>query len=270
MYALTDIGANLADGSFSADLDAVLSRATAAGVARMVVTGSSAPSNRRALELAREHPRTLRATAGCHPHHAAGYDDNLDEQIRRLAQDPLIVAVGECGLDYYRDLAPRDAQANAFARQLAIAADAGKPVFLHQRNAIDDFVAQLAPWRDRLPQAVAHCFTDGPGELAKLRELDLYIGVTGWICDERRGGALRSAVAGIPADRLLIETDAPYLLPRTLKPRPRTRRNEPQWLGEVLRVLAECRGDPPEELAAVTHRNAARFFDWPLSADAMA
>ncbi len=264
MYSLTDIGANLADESFSADLDQVLARAAAAGVSRMVVTGSSLPSNRRALELARGQPGTLRATAGCHPHHAAAYDDELDAQIRRLAPDPLVVAVGECGLDYFRDLAPRDAQAIAFARQLAIAADMAKPVFLHQRDAIDDFVAQLSPWRDRLPRAVAHCFTGGPAELAKLLKLDLYIGITGWICDERRGAALRSAVAAIPAERLLIETDAPYLLPRTLKPRPRTRRNEPQWLGEVLRVLAGCRGESPEELAGLTHANATRFFDWPL------
>jgi TatD DNase family protein len=260
-YPLVDIGANLAHDSFDDDREAVLERAREAGVTRIVVTGSSDESNRQAATLARAHPGFLYSTAGVHPHHASDYDDDSSALIRELAESGQIVAVGECGLDYFRNFSPRDAQLHAFRAQLEIAADTGLPVFLHQRDAHDDFVEVLEPMLPKLSRAVAHCFT---GEHESLREylaLGLYIGVTGWICDERRGTHLKEIVPAVPDDRLMIETDAPYLLPRTITPKPRTRRNEPMHLVEVLRTVAEARGQSIGHVAAITTANAERFFD---------
>ena len=260
MTSLVDIGANLAHDSFDADRDAVLDRAAAAGVHRLVVTGSSDDSNRAALELARSSAGTLFSTAGVHPHHASDYDETSDSLIRDLASRPQVVAIGECGLDYFRNFSPSTAQRVAFERQLAIAAETGLPVFLHQRDAHEDFLAILGPMLPQLSRAVAHCFTGDGNALDAYLDLDMYIGITGWICDERRGRELQQLVARIPDNRLMIETDAPYLMPRTLRPKPASRRNEPAFLPEVLRVLAECRGQDPDELAALTTANAERFF----------
>ena len=260
---LIDIGANLAHDSFDDDRDDVLERAQSSGVTRMVVTGSSDASNRRAAELVDTYPGVLYSTAGVHPHHAADYNDAADALIRRLTERDSVVAVGECGLDYFRNFSPRDDQLRAFRSQLKIAVDTGKPAFLHQRDAHDDFVEVLELFLPRLTRAVAHCFT---GEHESLREylgMGLYIGITGWICDERRGRHLYEIADAIPDDRLMIETDAPYLLPRTLRPKPKTRRNEPAWLPEVLRIVAEARGQSIEHVAAITTANAERFFGLP-------
>jgi TatD DNase family protein len=224
------------------------------------VTGSSDDSNEKAARLAQAHPGVLWATAGVHPHHASDYTADSDALIRRLAAEGNIVAVGECGLDYFRNFSPRDAQLAAFRSQLDIAAETGLPVFLHQRDAHDDFVEVLEPMLPKISRAVAHCFT---GEHESLREylaMGLYIGVTGWICDERRGAHLQEIVSVVPDDRIMIETDAPYLLPRTIRPKPPTRRNEPMYLPEVLRVVADARGQSVEHVAAITTRNAERFF----------
>ena len=262
---LIDIGANLAHDSFDEDRDEMMQRAFAAGVCRMVITGSSDASNRRAVELAESSPGVLYATAGVHPHHASDYTDASDALIRELAKKDVVVAVGECGLDYFRNFSPRDAQLDAFRRQLDIAADTGLPVFLHQRDAHDDFVEVLEPALPDLTRAVAHCFTGEGESLREYLALGLYIGITGWICDERRGRHLYDIVSIIPDDRLLIETDAPYLLPRTISPKPKTRRNEPCYLVEVVRTVAEARGQSVEHVAAISTANALRFFDMPAT-----
>lgn len=259
-YPLIDIGANLTHDSFLDDFDDVLQRAAAAGVGRMIVTGSSDQGNMDAADLASSYPGILYATAGVHPHHAADYTDASDELIRSLALRESVVAVGECGLDYYRNYSPRDAQLEAFRSQLDIASDTGLPVFLHQRDAHDDFVAILEPALPSISRAVAHCFTGEGESLREYLELGLWIGITGWICDERRGAHLQEIVAEIPDNRLLIETDAPYLLPRTLLPRPRSRRNEPAYLTEVLRVVAKARAQSEEHVAAISTANALEFF----------
>ena len=261
--ALIDIGSNLTHDSFAADLDEVIARACAAGVVQQVVTGADLASSRRAAQLAALHPRTLFSTAGVHPHHAAGFTAAHREDFLELLALPQVVAAGECGLDYHRDLSPRAAQRAAFAAQLDMAVLARKPVFLHQRDAHEDFSAILAEFAPRLAGGVAHCFTGGPRELARYLELGMAIGVTGWACDERRGAALREAVPLIPADRLMVETDAPYLLPRDLVPKPASRRNEPALLVHIARVVATMRGESPVDLAATTTRNARRLFALP-------
>jgi TatD DNase family protein len=258
---LTDIGVNLTHESFRDDLPDVLHRAARAGVHRMIVTGTSVQSTREALALHAIHPDRLWATAGLHPHHASEFDDDTRQALRELARQPGVVAVGECGLDYYRDLSPRQAQLRAFAGQLETAVELQLPVFLHQRDAHADFMAVLRDYWPRLKDGVAHCFTGQQAELEDCLALGLAIGITGWICDERRGSHLLPLVRDIPRDRLMIETDAPYLLPRSLKPHPPSRRNEPAFLAEVARVIAGARNEPIEALASDSTAAAVAFFN---------
>ncbi len=262
---LIDIGANLGHESFDADRDAVLARARAAGVVQMVVTGASREGSRRALEVARAHPGFLYATAGVHPHHASEYTEEADAELRALHVAPEIVAVGECGLDYHRDFSPRPAQRRAFERQLQLAAELGKPLFLHQRDAHDDFLAILRNFDGRLGSAVVHCFTGTREQMLECLDAGYYIGITGWLCDERRGLHLREMVRDIPAERLLIETDAPYLLPRTVRPMPAHRRNEPMYLRHIVEELARDRGEPVALTAAASTAAARAFFRLPTS-----
>jgi len=260
---LIDIGINLAHSSYDADREAVIARARAAGVCQMIVTGSDMASIARAVELVRQHPGVLSATAGIHPHHAAEHDAAATAALKAWLVQPEICAAGECGLDYYRNYSPRDAQRASFRTQLEIAADLARPVFLHQRDAHQDFIALVREFRPRLPGAVAHCFTGGVKEARACLDLDLHIGITGWINDERRGRHLAEVVRFVPANRLMLETDGPYLLPRDLKPKPATRRNEPMYLPHVLAAVAAARGESLEELAASTTRTARKFFGLP-------
>jgi TatD DNase family protein len=257
---LIDIGVNLTHESFRSDLPDVLRRAADAGVHRMIVTGTSIQATQDALALHAQYPDRLYATAGLHPHHASEFDTAARDQLRELALRPGVVAIGECGLDYYRNYSPRDAQLAAFAGQLELAAELQLPVFLHQRDAHADFMAVLRDHFPRLKSGVSHCFTGHEGELDDCLELGLAIGITGWICDERRGRHLLPLMRRIPADRLMLETDAPYLLPRSLAPRPASRRNEPAFLAEVARVVAEARGEQVEQLANSSTEAAMRFF----------
>jgi TatD DNase family protein len=260
---LIDIGINLAHDSYDADRDAVLARARAAGVVQMVVTGSSEASTRAAVALAEAHPQRLFATAGLHPHHADEWSAHAAAFFADVSTRPEVVAVGECGLDYYRNFSAPAAQRSAFQRQLELAAQVGKPVFLHQRDAHPDFVAILREHREHLYGAVAHCFTGTASELECYRDLDLYIGITGWICDERRGAHLLPLLRTIPPDRLLLETDGPYLLPRDLDPRPASRRNEPAYLAHIAATVARARAEDCAQTARVTTANARRLFSLP-------
>jgi TatD DNase family protein len=257
---LVDIGANLTHESFAPDLPDVLNRAARAGVHRMVVTGTSVAATEAALSLHALHPDRLFATAGLHPHHASDYDAAARDKLRELAMRPGVVAIGECGLDYFRDFSPRGAQRAAFAAQLELAVEMQLPVFLHQRDAHADFMAVLRDYRPRLKDAVAHCFTGQRQEIEDCLAADLAIGITGWICDERRGHHLLPLVPLVPASRLMIETDAPYLLPRSLKPHPPSRRNEPAFLTEVAATVARARGETVEGLARSTTAAADAFF----------
>ncbi|MCE7032364.1 TatD family hydrolase [Lysobacter sp. GX 14042] len=260
---LIDIGANLTHDSFDHDRGAVMARAREAGVVQMVVTGASREHSPMALELARAHPGELFATAGVHPHHASEYTAECDAEIRALHVHPEVVAVGECGLDYFRDFSPRPAQRRAFEMQLQIAVETGKPLFLHQRDAHADFMAVMRNFQGRLGPAVVHCFTGTREELYDYLDQDWHVGITGWLCDERRGRHLRGFVRDIPADRLMVETDAPYLLPRTLEPMPKDRRNEPMFLPHIVEELARDRGEEVAVTAANATATTRAFFRLP-------
>jgi TatD DNase family protein len=259
-FTLVDIGLNLAHDSFDRDRETVVANAVAAGVRHMVITGSTLASTRAAIALARSDPRRYRATAGIHPHHAREFADTDVPVLRELLLAPEVGAAGECGLDYFRNFSPHADQERVFRLQLQLAADTGKPAFLHQRDGHDAFIAILRDYLPQLSGGVSHCFTGDERELRDYLDLGLSIGITGWICDERRGRHLRELVRLIPLDRLMIETDAPYLLPRDLDPKPSNRRNEPKFLPHILHSIAACRGEPADVVAAATTANAMRFF----------
>lgn len=263
--ALIDIGINLTHDSYDADRDAVLARAAAAGVTQMIVTGATLGGSSAALALAHAYPQRLYATAGVHPHHARELSAHSLGELRELARAPEVVAVGECGLDYFRDFAPRDAQRKAFHAQLELARHLGKPVFLHQRDAHEDFLAILTEHAPHW-QGVAHCFTGSAAQLRNYLALGLAIGITGWINDERRGAHLIPLMPEIPPGKLLLETDGPYLLPRDLTPRPASRRNEPAYLPHVAAKVAAARGEPLAQLAASSTAAARALFGLPAPA----
>jgi TatD DNase family protein len=257
---LIDIGSNLTHDSFNADRDEVMARALQAGVRRQIITGAHLASSRQAAALAALHPARLWSTAGVHPHHAQSFLVSQHAELIELLHLKQVVAVGECGLDYFRNFSPPTAQRQAFIAQLEIAAEVRKPVFLHQRDAHGDFAAILRDFAGRLHGGVAHCFTGGEVELEAYLALGLYLGITGWACDERRGHELRRSVPRIPLDKLLIETDAPYLLPRDMSPSPKSRRNEPSYLPHIAATVAGLRGETLESLGAATTRNAIALF----------
>jgi TatD DNase family protein len=260
---LIDIGCNLTHDSFDDDRDTVLDRARLAGVKQIIVTGASEEGMQKALDLSRDYPGELYGTAGVHPHHADTFTDETEALIRSLVEHDEIVAVGETGLDYFRNFSPRDKQLEAFRRHIEIAMDTGLPMFLHLRDAHEDFHAILSENRDRLSEIVVHCFTGSREELQAYVGMDCHIGITGWICDERRGTHMKEYLSEIPVDRLLIETDAPYLKPRNLRPKVKSHRNEPRFLPWILGTLAAARGEHPEELAERTTENARKFFRIP-------
>ncbi|MDD0843646.1 TatD family hydrolase [Pseudomonas sp. Gutcm_11s] len=263
---LIDIGVNLTHPSLARERDAVLARARAAGVCQLVLTGTSLEESEQALNFCREldeDASMLFSTAGVHPHDASQWSADSARQLRALLKEPTVRAVGECGLDFNRDFSPRPQQEKALEEQLALAVELQLPVFLHEREAGERLIAILRQFRDQLPAAVVHCFTGEKATLYSYLDLDLHIGITGWICDERRGTHLHPLMRDIPAGRLMLESDAPYLLPRSLRPKPKSGHNEPAFLTEVLREVALHRGESQEALASHSTAAARAFFGLP-------
>lgn len=253
---MIDIGANLTHPAFRDDLAGVIERARRAGVTGIVVTGTTVEESRAAIQIAEKE--NLHATAGVHPHHARDCNAETISSIKDLANHPRVVAIGECGLDFNRNYSPHPDQEKWLREQIGLALEVQKPLFLHSRDAHPRFAQILKEMK--VQQAVAHCFTGEREELRAYVDLGLYLGITGWICDERRGRHLLELVREIPRERLLLETDAPYLTPRDMKPQPRARRNEPAFLPHILRTVARALGRPAEEVAAETADNARRLF----------
>lgn len=260
---LIDIGANLGHESFNKDREQVLARAQESGVRQIVITGSSLGGSRHAHQLADAHPGLLFATTGVHPHDARHCNDKTIPALRELAAHPNVVSLGECGLDYNRDFSPRPVQDKWFEEQIKLAMELHKPLFLHERDAHARFVEILKPYLGQLGPVVVHCFTGTGPELDDYLSLGCHIGITGWICDERRGLHLRELVKRIPLDRLMLETDAPFLTPRTIRPKPKDSRNEPAYLKYVLQTVAESLGKSSDEVAAATTETARKFFGLP-------
>jgi len=248
--------------AFDRDREAVIARAQTAGVKTLIITGSDIESCSAAAAFVREKALlNCKTTAGVHPHNAKDWNEQTLARLEELSGSD-IRAIGECGLDYNRNFSPQDAQRKCFEDQLKLAVRIGKPVFLHERDAFGDFFSILKKYRAGLPGAVVHCFTGGLPELEAYLSIDCYIGITGWICDERRGGHLVPLLNTIPANRLLLETDAPYLLPRNLphSVRGKSGRNEPCFLPHIAATVAGILGKTPDQIAEETSANAERFF----------
>ncbi|WP_421551582.1 TatD family hydrolase [Pseudomonas yamanorum] len=264
---LIDIGVNLTNPSFDEKHQAVLDRAYAAGVSQLVLTGTSVDGSEQALELCEqldESGQRLFATAGIHPHSASDWNAESAKRLRGLLKESRVRAVGECGLDFNRDFSPRPQQEKVLEEHLALAVELKLPVFLHERDANQRLLEILRDYRDHLSAAVVHCFTGEQRALFSYLDLDLHIGITGWICDERRGTHLHPLVREIPRGRLMLESDAPYLLPRTLRPKPKNGRNEPAYLPEVLREVALHREESVKDLAQHSTACARAFFGLPV------
>ena len=263
---LIDIGVNLTNPSFDEKHQAVLDRAYAAGVQQLVLTGTSIEGSEQALQLCEKLDQSgqrLFSTAGIHPHSASDWNGDSAQRLRALLSESRVRAVGECGLDFNRDFSPRPQQEKVLEEHLALAVELKLPVFLHERDANQRLLEILKDYRDHLTAAVVHCFTGEQAALLSYLDLDLHIGITGWICDERRGTHLHPLVREIPGDRLMLESDAPYLLPRTLRPKPKNGRNEPAYLPEVLREVALHRNESMEDLALNSTACARHFFGLP-------
>lgn len=252
-----DAGVNLTHSRFAEAPEATLQRAQDAGVEKLLVIACSLAETEHAIQLAERFPQLI-VTAGVHPHDAVNAPDDLQQQLIELAKHPAVHAIGECGLDFNRNYSPPEIQLRVFEQQLEVAAELELPVYLHERDAFAQQHELLQKYANKIPRKLVHCFTNGCAELEEYLKLDCFIGITGWVCDERRGEALRQAVPRIPLERLILETDAPFLVPRTLKPRPSI--NEPYWLPEIARVVAELRHESLQELAAATWQNSHLLF----------
>lgn len=259
---LVDIGANLTHESFDRDLGDVIARAHAAQVNTMIVTGTDLAHAEQAIALSGQYSG-LFATAGIHPHDASRWNAELAGKMKVLHKHPKVVAVGECGLDFNRNFSTPTEQEHAFEAQLALAVESGLPLFLHERDAGVRMREILAAWRDDISDAVVHCFTADRDTLHGYLDLDMHIGLTGWICDERRGHHLRPLVNDIPLERLMVETDCPYLLPRNLPAKLKGRRHEPALLPWIVKEIAQWRGISEAELGSATTQTAQRFFRLP-------
>jgi TatD DNase family protein len=255
---VVDSHCHLADASFDEDRDAVWARARAAGVGAAVVIGAGggSASNLAAIECVRARPdEPFRAVVGLHPHDARDADAAALTEIERMASDPLVVAVGETGLDYHYDNSPREAQLEALRAHVAIAARVRKPLVIHCRDAYEDLERVLREESASAPRGVVHCFTGTADEARLMLDLGFALSFSG-IVTFKSAESLREAARIVPVDWLLLETDAPFLAPVPL----RGRRCEPAFVVETARRLAEVRGDDLAELCARTVENTRRFL----------
>jgi len=248
---LIDSHAHLDSPKFDGDREAVVERAREAGVAAILNVGGDLASSRAAVALAERYDFVY-AAVGVHPHDARTVTPAVLDELRALARHPKVVAVGEIGLDYYRDLSPRPVQRQAFADQLALAAELGLPVVVHSREALDDVLAGLRGWEGT---GVLHSYSGGLERLEEVLELGFSIGISGPVTFPK-AERLRVVAAAVPLERLLVETDCPYLTPVPY----RGRRNEPAYVRYVAQAVARARGMEAEPLARATADNARRLF----------
>lgn len=247
-----DIGVNLTNPRLP--LPDVINQAHAAGVTQLAITGTSVADSQQAAQLAAEY--NVVSTAGIHPHYASDAPSDYIAQLTQLAAHSHVVAIGECGLDFNRNFSTPEQQIVVFRAQLALAEQLAMPVFLHERDAFEQQLTCLDA-HPGLP-GVAHCFTGSLEQMQAYLQRGLYIGITGWLCDEKRGGALREAVPHLPLDKLLLETDAPYLLPKRLPGKHKF--NQPAnlpWIAEQLAALMHLE---PATLMQHSYANACRLF----------
>ena len=257
---LVDIGVNLTNSRFDKDRDQVIQNALAAAVNRILITGTCQASSESALLLCQQYPELLACTAGVHPHDADNVSVNYLHQLTQLAKSSHVKAIGECGLDFNRNFSTPENQLNVFQQQVELAATLSLPLFLHQRDAFEPWLQILSPFVNKVPAMVTHCFTGDKQQLITCLDHGMYVGITGWLCDKKRGQELRDIVKYIPLDRLMIETDAPFLTPQNISPKPKSSRNEPAYLAYIVEMLAQCTQYSIDQISQHSYQNACRVF----------
>jgi TatD DNase family protein len=259
-----DIGINLTNKQFNNEIPQIIKNAIEAGVEQMILTGTSVKNSEQSANLATKYPNNLFATAGIHPHDAKHFDGESIAKLRELLQQPRVVSVGECGLDFDRDFSPRPAQEKCYEAQLQLAVEVQKPLFLHERAAFTRFNFITDNFLSKLPKAVVHCFTGTLQEAKTYLDKGFYLGFTGAISDVRRFEHLKEVVKYTPLDRLLVETDSPFMMPKNVSKNLLTkyheRRNEPAFLPFVAEIIANFKGVSTDEIARQTTQNAKLFF----------
>lgn len=257
---LVDIGINLTNSRFDKDRQQVIERAKSVGIKHLLITGTSQQTSEQAALLCQQELSYLSSTAGVHPHDADHVSDNYLAHLSELATKSCVKAIGECGLDFNRNFSTPENQLKVFTEQVELAQKLSLPLFLHQRDAFESWLKVLLPYVDKVPAMVSHCFTGNKQQLMTCLEQGMYIGITGWLCDKKRGQELRDIVKYIPLERLMIETDGPYLTPQNIRPKPKSSRNEPAYLTSVVDMLAECMPYSIEQIKQSSYQNSCQVF----------
>jgi TatD DNase family protein len=259
MNTYIDIGINLTNKQFYNEHDEIINRALDNGVEHMILIGTSVRGSKESAEIAEDYPDILFSTAGIHPHDAKSFNNESISELRKILQQEYVISVGECGLDFDRDFSPRPVQEKCYKAQLELAIDVNKPLFLHERSAFKRFNDITDEYLSQLPEAVVHCFTGTLDEAKIYLDKGFYLGFTGAISDEKRFKHLEDVIRYTPLDRMMIETDAPFMLPKNM-PRIQNRRNEPSFLPYVAQSIAYLKKMSISEVADETTEVARKFF----------
>ena len=260
MHEVADIACNFTSERFDKDLDKVINRAVANKITKFGLICSRMSDVNKLLKIYEQYSKNMFYTIGVHPHHANEINDDYLKKLKDEITTNNPHAIGETGLDFFRNLSTYEEQIFAFEEQIKIAIDANKPLFLHQRDSHDDFIKILRKYSSDISKAVVHCFTGTQEQLDDYLELDFYIGVTGWICDEKRNVELRKTIKNIPLEKLMIETDCPYLIPKNLVEKPKNNRNEPSNLNHIINEIAKLMEIDIDILRKQTFVNTINYF----------
>ena len=260
MHEIADIACNFSSERFDKDLDEVINRAIANKITKFGLICSRMSDLNKLLKIYQQYSKSMFYTIGVHPHHANEINDGYLKKLKDVIATNNPHAIGETGLDFYRNLSTYEEQIYAFEEQIKIAIYTNKPLFLHQRDSHDDFIKILKKYSSDISKAVVHCFTGTQEQLDDYLELDFYIGVTGWICDEKRNVELRKTIKNIPLEKLMIETDCPYLIPKNLVEKPKNNRNEPSNLNHIINEIAELMEIDIDILRKQTFVNTINYF----------
>jgi len=260
MHEIADIACNFTSKRFDNDLDEVIDRAIINNITKFGLICSQLSDLDKLLKIYNRYSKDMFFTIGVHPHHANEFNDEYLKNLKESINNNNPHAIGETGLDFFRNLSTYEEQVYAFEEQIKIAIDTNKPLFLHQRDSYDDFIKILRKYSSDINKAVVHCFTGTQKELEDYLELDCYIGVTGWICDAKRNVELRKTIKNIPLEKLMIETDCPYLIPKNLPEKPKNNRNEPNNLNHIVAEISALINIDEDILRDETFKNTLDFF----------
>ena len=260
MHEIADIACNFTSDRFDNDLDEVINQAIVNNITKFGLICSRLSDIDKLLEIYNRYSKDMFFTIGVHPHHANEINEEYLKKLKEVINNNNPHAIGETGLDFFRNLSTYEEQIFAFEEQIKIAIDTNKPLFLHQRDSHDDFIKILRKYSSDINKSVVHCFTGTKEQLNDYLELDCYIGVTGWICDAKRNVELRKTIKNIPLERLMIETDCPYLIPKNLDEKPKNNRNEPTYLNHIANEVAALMKKDINDIREKTYKTSLSFF----------